>query len=116
MPISRPVRCLPGVFHYANPQNRLHITEKRLALMRDIVKLCELDGRILDPFAGAGTTVFAAVQEGYEAVDIEVTDAYYGFAVRWKPNGRKNQKRNRHPAFLIQPTILYISTPLLSVC
>ena len=34
-------------------------------------------GRILDPFSGAGTTILAAVEEGYEAVGIEVTDAYY---------------------------------------
>lgn len=80
MPISRPVGCLPGVFRYPNPQNRLHVTEKPLALMREIVKICEPGGRILDPFAGAGTTVLAAVQEGYEAVGIEVTDAYYGLA------------------------------------
>ena len=25
MPVSRPVGCLPGVFRYANPQNRTHI-------------------------------------------------------------------------------------------
>ena len=37
----------------------------------------EQGGRILDPFAGAGTTVLAAVQEGCEAVGIEVTNAYY---------------------------------------
>ena len=29
------------------------------------------------PFAGAGTTVLAAVMTGYRAVGIEVTDAYY---------------------------------------
>ena len=34
-------------------------------------------GLILDPFAGAGTTVLAAVMTGYRAVGIEVTDAYY---------------------------------------
>ena len=32
---------------------------------------------ILDPFAGAGTTVLAAVVTGYRAVGSEVTDAYY---------------------------------------
>ena len=32
---------------------------------------------ILDPFAGAGTTVLAAVQEGYEAVGVEMSDAYF---------------------------------------
>ena len=30
MPISRPVPCLPGVFKYGNPQNRIHLTEKPL--------------------------------------------------------------------------------------
>ena len=35
-----PVGCLPGVFRYANPQNRTHVTEKPLQLMRDLVKIC----------------------------------------------------------------------------
>lgn len=77
MPTSRPVACLPGVFRYGNPQNRIHVTEKPLQLMKDVIQICEPGGRILDPFAGAGTTILAAVEEGYEAVGIEVTDAYY---------------------------------------
>ena len=31
---------------------------------------------ILDPFAGSGTTVLAAVLEGYEATGIEMSDEY----------------------------------------
>ena len=77
MPVNRPVSCLPGVFRYGNPQNRIHVTEKPLQLMKDVIQICEPGGRILDPFAGAGTTILAAVEEGYEAVGIEVTDAYY---------------------------------------
>ena len=77
MPLERNVGCLPGVFRYPNPQNRIHVTEKPLQLMRDVVQICEPGGRILDPFAGAGTTVLAAVQEGYEAVGIEMSDAYF---------------------------------------
>ena len=77
MPTDRPVGCLPGVFRYANPQKRIHVTEKPLQLMRDLVKICEPGGRILDPFCGAGTTVLASVLEGYEAIGIEATDAYY---------------------------------------
>ncbi len=77
MPISRPVACLPGVFRYGNPQNRIHVTEKPLQLMKDVIQICEPGGRILDPFAGSGTTILAAVEEGYEAVGIEVTDAYF---------------------------------------
>ena len=71
------VKILPGVFRYGNPQNRIHVTEKPLQLMKDVIQICEPGGKILDPFAGAGTTVLAAVEEGYETVGIEVTDAYY---------------------------------------
>ena len=45
--------------------------------MKDVVQICEPGGRILDPFAGAGTTILAAAQQGYQAVGIEVTDAYF---------------------------------------
>ena len=33
MPLERNVGCLPGVFRYPNPQNRIHVTEKPLQLM-----------------------------------------------------------------------------------
>ena len=45
--------------------------------MKDVVQICGPGGRILDPFAGAGTTILAAAQQGYQAVGIEVTDAYF---------------------------------------
>ena len=54
MPISRPVPCLPGVFKYGNPQNRIHLTEKPLQLMRDVVKITEPGGHIKAPPAHAG--------------------------------------------------------------
>ena len=38
--------------------------------------ITEPGGRILDPFAGSGTTVLAAVLEGYTATGIGVTDEY----------------------------------------
>lgn len=34
MPLERNVGCLPGVFRYPNPQNRIHVTEKPLQLMQ----------------------------------------------------------------------------------
>ena len=80
MPVSRPVPCLSGVFKYGNPQNRIHLTEKPLQLMQDLVKITEPGGHILDPFAGSGTTVLAAVKEGYDATGIEVTDVYADLA------------------------------------
>ena len=81
MPIDRPVPCLPGVFKYGNPQHRIHLTEKPLQLMRDIVRITEPGGRVLDPFAGSGTTVLAAVLEGYTATGIEMSDEYARRAV-----------------------------------
>jgi len=45
--------------------------------MKDVIQICEPGGLILDPFAGAGTTILAAAESGFQAVGIEVTDAYY---------------------------------------
>lgn len=100
MPINRPVSCLPGVFRYGNPQNRIHVTEKPLQLMKDVIQICEPGGRILDPFAGAGTTILAAVEEGYETVGIEVTDAYYKLGsdrvkLHWKQRKKKRARNSK---------------------
>lgn len=49
-----------------------HSTVKPLKLMRYLVKLVTPpDGVVLDPFAGSGTTLCAAVDEGFGAVGIE---------------------------------------------
>ncbi|MBQ9349126.1 MAG: site-specific DNA-methyltransferase [Oscillibacter sp.] len=76
MPISRPVPCLPGVFRQGNPQNRIHLTQKPLEVMRGIVRITEPGGRIMDPFAGSGTTILAAVLEGYTATGVELSQEY----------------------------------------
>lgn len=76
MPVDRLAPVLPGVFRYPMPQQRIHQTEKPVALMREIVHICEKGGKILDPFAGSGTTLVAAKEEGYEAVGIELVKAY----------------------------------------
>lgn len=79
--LKRPVPCLPGVYRYGNPQNRIHLTEKPLQLMRDLVRITEPGGRILDPFAGSGTTVLASVLEGYRATGIELSEEYAKLAI-----------------------------------
>lgn len=75
LPIDRPVPVLPGVFRYSNVQGpaRLHQTQKPLDLMREIIKICVPGGRILDPFAGSGSTLAAADAEGYDAIGVEIS-------------------------------------------
>ena len=54
-----------------------HPTVKPLALMRWLVRLVTPpSGVVLDPFAGSGTTLEAAVLEGFNAVGIEMTEEY----------------------------------------
>ena len=78
MPTGRNAPVLPGVFRQSMPAHtkRIHQTEKPLVVMRDMVKIVEPGGIILDPFAGAGTTVLAAKLEGYPGVGIELSPHY----------------------------------------
>lgn len=75
LPLDRPVPILPGVFSYSNVAGaeRIHMTQKPLELMRQLVRMCVPSGRILDPFAGSGTTLEAARLEGYSATGIEIS-------------------------------------------
>lgn len=52
------------------------MTGKPTALMRQLVQSCEEGGRVLDPFAGSGTTLVAAQLEGYSWLGCEMTDHY----------------------------------------
>ena len=84
MSADRKAPVLPGVFRQSMPPavKRIHQTEKPLELMRDLTKIVEPGGIILDPFAGAGTTVLAAKLEGYPAVGIELSDYYADAALK----------------------------------
>lgn len=54
-----------------------HPTVKPLALMRWLVRLvCPPAGTVLDPFAGSGTTLQAARDEGFNSIGIEREPAY----------------------------------------
>jgi len=77
-PIDRPVPILPGIYHVSPPTHakRKHQTEKPLELMRELVRICVPGGTILDPFCGSGTTLHAAVLEGYQAVGVECSKHY----------------------------------------
>src|SRR5690625_3021592 len=54
-----------------------HTTVKPLTLMRYLVRMVTPpNGIVLDPFAGSGTTIEAALLEGFQSIGIELTDEY----------------------------------------
>ena len=87
MPSDRKAPVLPGVLRQSMPSlpKRIHQTEKPLGVMREIVRIVEPGGIILDPFAGAGTTVVAAKLEGYPSVGVELSE-HYANAARERVN------------------------------
>lgn len=102
----RSVVCTSGAdgfqfFRLNNSANRErktgHPNQKPLALMR---WLCQKlpRGVILDPYAGSGTTLIAAMEEGHEAVGIERDPAYFAIAEK-----RLAQARLAHPLFAEVP-------------
>jgi hypothetical protein len=63
--------------HKGGNATNTHPTVKPVALMRHLVRLVTPPGgTVLDPFAGSGTTLVAAVLEGFDAVGCEMTDEY----------------------------------------
>ena len=81
MPLSRKAPVLPGVIKAkVRRDDKLHLTGKPTDLMRQVVRICEEGGRILDPFAGSGTTLVAAQLEGYSWLGCELTQHYANVA------------------------------------
>ena len=68
---------LPGHFIASQPRkDRVHITQKPIEVMRQLVRICPKDGTILDPFAGSGSTGIAALREGRNFVGVELSVHY----------------------------------------
>lgn len=105
LPTTRFVRALPGAWEGADvPYGQLdifeghprgwwnaapvpgdereHLTEKPVALLREIVRVVEGDGLILDPFAGAGSYALAAKLEHKRCDMLELGADYKRIAAR----------------------------------
>lgn len=62
----------PGCYQIPiNRKDKHHLTGKPTDLLRRLVQFVPSGGRVLDPFAGSGTTLVAAALERREAIGIE---------------------------------------------
>lgn len=71
--------ALPGLITATVPtgDDRMHMTQKPLDVMRPLVKIAPKGGVVLDPFMGSGTTGVAALIEGRDFVGVELTEHYF---------------------------------------
>jgi site-specific DNA-methyltransferase (adenine-specific) len=80
---KRNAPVMSGCYRIAPPtaRQRIHQTEKPVALMENLLPICEPDRPILEPFMGSGATVIAALNAGRKIVAIESDPAIFNAAV-----------------------------------
>ena len=74
---SPDIGCLKG-YHVARAprgDERVHVTQKPVEVMAWLLGIVPGDGRVLDPFAGSGSTGVAAIASGRAFTGIELTEA-----------------------------------------
>lgn len=72
---------MPGHYIASQPRkDRVHITQKPVEVMQQLVEVCPPAGTVLDPFTGSGSTGVAALREGRQFVGIELDDHYADIA------------------------------------
>ena len=65
------------------PRDRRHPVEKPMSLLADLIEpTVPIDGTVLDPFMGSGTTLEAAKRDGLQAIGIEGEERYCESAAR----------------------------------
>lgn len=69
-----------NVLECAPPHDKVHPTEKPLAIISELVSATRAGGTVLDPFMGSGTTGVACVQTGRNFIGIEIEPKYYDIA------------------------------------
>jgi DNA modification methylase len=78
-----------------------HPSLKPQAFLRELVRAVLPMGKgvVLDPFAGAGSTLAAAEVVGYESVGVEKDEHFFGIAcesipklIRFNPNGSQSSR------------------------
>lgn len=82
-PHSDPQDVYPStVLRHSSPTsaNRVHLTEKPVKLVEELLTLTPAGCTVLDPFAGSGTTGVAALNTGRGFIGVELIDHYHAVA------------------------------------
>lgn len=67
--------ALDGFIQANVTRDRVHIAQKPLSVMRELVRIVQPGEVVLDPFAGAGTTGVAALNERRRFIGIELSES-----------------------------------------
>lgn len=87
--------CKNTVFRYPCGRNKIHPTQKPLALIKRFVLASSNEGDlILDPFMGSGTTAIACLEENRNFLGFEIDDLYFKKAVERIENLQLSDKAN----------------------
>lgn len=71
----------PGcVRNYQHPADKFHLTAKPVPLMAHLMSVLAPGSRILDPFAGSGSTLVSAKEQGHHCTGIELSPSYADIA------------------------------------
>lgn len=77
-PIMHSRKCPPGVYsHSVNTVRKIHLTEKPVALLENLLDITAPGGLVLDPFAGSGSTGVACLNTGRRYLGIELSKEYH---------------------------------------
>lgn len=73
--------CLPGLYSYpVVPAQKVHLTSKPVALLRDLLAITAPGATVLDPFMGGGSVGVACAETGRGYVGIELSTDYYAIS------------------------------------
>lgn len=76
-------KCLPGVYrHNVIASRKVHLTEKPVPLLTDLLEVAQPGGIVLDPFAGSGSTGVACLETGRRFIGIELSPEYAEIAAQ----------------------------------
>lgn len=99
VPWSPPARAMDAGGDPQTPVS-IHPTQKPTALMRWCIEKARLPagGTILDPYAGSGSTIVAAVQMRHPAIGIEIEERYFDVMCRRVEEAQKQGDMFRNAA------------------